>query len=216
MESASSAYAQRSRGTCRFLEGVPLSTTQEKTSRRSKPRTRRPAIWSVPERAQELGKSVRGFRHNLRTRSRPHRRQRCGRAARAGERENDESTALDIERIQRTRSRVRAGIQAHVRGEMDSHSASWTSRPCRRTRRRWAQMLLRMYCLGAGAGFSAKSSIAAPGSRRHQDASVSCRANTLMAAAHRTGVHACAQVAFDSGNRAIPHSPRCSSRRDRR
>jgi peptide chain release factor 2 len=164
----------------------------------------------VPERAQELGKERARLSAQLEELDRAHTAvSDAAELLELAERENDESTALDIERESNA---LEAGVRRlefkrMFRGEMDSHSAFLDIQAGAggTEAQDWAQMLLRMYLRwGAARGFSCEVIDSSPGEVAGiKSASVSVQGEYAYGWLRtETGVHRLVRKSpFDSGNR---------------
>ncbi|HEY2416941.1 MAG TPA: peptide chain release factor 2 [Steroidobacteraceae bacterium] len=119
-----------------------------------------PAVWSAPDRAQELGRERARLATELAELDRTNTAvSDAAQLLDLAERENDESTARDIER---ETGSLEAGVRRlefkrMFRGEMDAHNAFLDIQAGAggTEAQDWAQMLLRMYLRwGAARGFS--------------------------------------------------------------
>ena len=164
----------------------------------------------MPERAQELGKERARLSAQLEELDRAHTAvSDAAELLELAERENDESTALDIERESNA---LEAGVRRlefkrMFRGEMDSHSAFLDIQAGAggTEAQDWAQMLLRMYLRwGAARGFSCEVIDSSPGEVAGiKSASVSVQGEYAYGWLRtETGVHRLVRKSpFDSGNR---------------
>jgi len=164
----------------------------------------------VPERAQELGKERARLSAQLEELDRAHTAvSDAAELLELAERENDESTALDIERESNA---LEAGVRRlefkrMFRGEMDSHSAFLDIQAGAggTEAQDWAQMLLRMYLRwGAARGFACEVIDSSPGEVAGiKSASVSVQGEYAYGWLRtETGVHRLVRKSpFDSGNR---------------
>ncbi|MGH8287184.1 MAG: peptide chain release factor 2 [Steroidobacteraceae bacterium] len=169
-----------------------------------------PGIWSVPERAQELGKE----RARLTTEV-----EQIDRTTNAiasadellglAESENDEATFHDLEReAERLAEEVRKlELKRMFRGEMDSHNAFLDIQAGAggTEAQDWAQMLLRMYLRwGAARGFQCEVIDSSPGEVAGiKSASIEVRGDFAYGWLRtETGVHRLVRKSpFDAGNR---------------
>ncbi|MDE2249903.1 MAG: peptide chain release factor 2 [Gammaproteobacteria bacterium] len=169
-----------------------------------------PAIWSKPERAQELGRERARLSGELAEMDRAYHSVRDAlELLQLAETENDASTAGDIER---DRPKFEASVRAlefrrMFRGEMDSHSAFLDIQAGAggTEAQDWAQMLLRMYLKWAAArGFSAEVIDSQPGEVAGiKSATVEVKGDYAYGWLRtETGVHRLVRKSpFDSGNR---------------
>jgi peptide chain release factor 2 len=164
----------------------------------------------VPERAQELGKERARLAAELAELDRAHTAvSDAAELLELAERENDESTARDIEQES---DALEAGVRRlefkrMFRGEMDSHSAFLDIQAGAggTEAQDWAQMLLRMYLRwGAARGFACEVIDSSPGEVAGiKRASVSVQGEYAYGWLRtETGVHRLVRKSpFDSGNR---------------
>jgi peptide chain release factor 2 len=164
----------------------------------------------VPERAQELGKERARLAAELAELDRAHTAvSDAAELLELAERENDESTARDIEQES---DALEAGVRRlefkrMFRGEMDSHSAFLDIQAGAggTEAQDWAQMLLRMYLRwGAARGFACEVIDSSPGEVAGiKSASVSVQGEYAYGWLRtETGVHRLVRKSpFDSGNR---------------
>ncbi len=164
----------------------------------------------MPERAQELGKERARLAAELAELDRAHTAvSDAAELLELAERENDESTARDIEQES---DALEAGVRRlefkrMFRGEMDSHSAFLDIQAGAggTEAQDWAQMLLRMYLRwGAARGFACEVIDSSPGEVAGiKSASVSVQGEYAYGWLRtETGVHRLVRKSpFDSGNR---------------
>jgi peptide chain release factor 2 len=164
----------------------------------------------VPERAQELGKERARLSAELAELDRAHTAvSDAAELLELAERENDESTARDIEQES---DALEAGVRRlefkrMFRGQMDSHSAFLDIQAGAggTEAQDWAQMLLRMYLRwGAARGFACEVIDSSPGEVAGiKSASVSVQGEYAYGWLRtETGVHRLVRKSpFDSGNR---------------
>jgi peptide chain release factor 2 len=169
-----------------------------------------PAVWSAPERAQELGRERARLAAELdqldRTKSAV---SDAAELLELAERENDESTARDIERDAGALEADvrRLEFKRMFRGEMDAHNAFLDIQAGAggTEAQDWAQMLLRMYLRwGAARGFVCEVIDSSPGEVAGiKSASVSVQGEYAYGWLRtETGVHRLVRKSpFDSGNR---------------
>ncbi|MGQ0836225.1 MAG: peptide chain release factor 2 [Gammaproteobacteria bacterium] len=169
-----------------------------------------PGIWSVPERAQELGKERARLTTEVEQIDRT-----TGAIASAdellglAESENDEATFHDLEReAERLAEEVRKlELKRMFRGEMDSHNAFLDIQAGAggTEAQDWAQMLLRMYLRwGAARGFQCEVIDSSPGEVAGiKSASIEVRGDFAYGWLRtETGVHRLVRKSpFDAGNR---------------
>jgi peptide chain release factor 2 len=169
-----------------------------------------PAVWSQPDRAQELGKE----RARLTAEVTDIDRTTAGiedaaQLLELAEGEGDEAAARDIERdAERLESEVRRlELKRMFRGEMDSHGAFLDIQAGAggTEAQDWAQMLLRMYLRwGAARGFTCEVIDSAPGEvAGMKSATVQFKGDYAYGWLRtETGVHRLVRKSpFDSGNR---------------
>jgi peptide chain release factor 2 len=169
-----------------------------------------PAVWSAPERAQELGRERARLAAELDELDRTNTAvSDASQLLELAERENDESTARDIER---DAGQLEAGVRRlefkrMFRGEMDVHSAFLDIQAGAggTEAQDWAQMLLRMYLRwGAARGFACEVIDSSPGEVAGiKSASVAIQGEYAYGWLRtETGVHRLVRKSpFDSGNR---------------
>jgi len=169
-----------------------------------------PAIWSAPDRAQELGRERARLSAQLQELDRTNTAVSDATALlELAERENDEPTARDIERdAGALEADVRKlEFKRMFRGEMDAHSAFLDIQAGAggTEAQDWAQMLLRMYLRwGAARGFSCEVIDSSPGEVAGiKSASVAVQGEYAYGWLRtETGVHRLVRKSpFDSGNR---------------
>ncbi len=169
-----------------------------------------PAIWSAPDRAQELGRERARLSAQLQELDRTNTAVSDASALLdLAERENDESMARDIERdAGALEAEVRKlEFKRMFRGEMDAHSAFLDIQAGAggTEAQDWAQMLLRMYLRwGAARGFGCEVIDSSPGEVAGiKSASVAVQGEYAYGWLRtETGVHRLVRKSpFDSGNR---------------
>ena len=169
-----------------------------------------PAIWSAPDRAQELGRERARLSAQLQELDRTNTAVSDATALlELAERENDEPTARDIERdAGALEADVRKlEFKRMFRGEMDAHSAFLDIQAGAggTEAQDWAQMLLRMYLRwGAARGFGCEVIDSSPGEVAGiKSASVAVQGEYAYGWLRtETGVHRLVRKSpFDSGNR---------------
>jgi len=169
-----------------------------------------PDIWSAPDRAQELGRERARLTAQLAELDRTQTAvSDASELLELAERENDESTARDIERES---GALEAGVRRlefkrMFRGEMDAHNAFLDIQAGAggTEAQDWAQMLLRMYLRwGAARGFTCEVIDNSPGEVAGiKSASVAIQGEYAYGWLRtETGVHRLVRKSpFDSGNR---------------
>ncbi|MGA8709018.1 MAG: peptide chain release factor 2 [Steroidobacteraceae bacterium] len=169
-----------------------------------------PAVWNTPDRAQELGRERARLAAEIDDLDRTNTAvSDAAELLDLAERENDESTARDIER---DAGKLEAGVRRlefkrMFRGEMDSHSAFLDIQAGAggTEAQDWAQMLLRMYLRwGATRGFACEVIDSSPGEVAGiKSASVAIQGEYAYGWLRtETGVHRLVRKSpFDSGNR---------------
>jgi peptide chain release factor 2 len=169
-----------------------------------------PAVWSAPERAQELGRERARLTAALEELDRTNTAvSDASQLLDLAERENDESTARDIERDAGALEADvrRLEFKRMFRGEMDAHSAFLDIQAGAggTEAQDWAQMLLRMYLRwGAARGFACEVIDSSPGEVAGiKSASVTVQGEYAYGWLRtETGVHRLVRKSpFDSGNR---------------
>jgi peptide chain release factor 2 len=169
-----------------------------------------PAVWSAPERAQELGRERARLADEIQELDRTNTAvSDAAQLLELAERENDESAARDIER---DAGALEVGVRRlefkrMFRGEMDSHNAFLDIQAGAggTEAQDWAQMLLRMYLRwGATRGFACEVIDSSPGEVAGiKSASVAVQGEYAYGWLRtETGVHRLVRKSpFDSGNR---------------
>jgi peptide chain release factor 2 len=169
-----------------------------------------PAIWKAPDRAQELGRERARLTAELEELDRTSTAvSDAAQLLELAERENDQSTALDIER---DASALEAGVRRlefkrMFRADMDSHNAFLDIQAGAggTEAQDWAQMLLRMYLRwGAARGFGCEVIDSNPGEVAGiKSATVAIQGEYAYGWLRtETGVHRLVRKSpFDSGNR---------------
>ena len=169
-----------------------------------------PAVWSAPDRAQELGRERARLTAEVEELDRTNLAvSDAAELLELAERENDESAARDIER---DAGALEAGVRRlefkrMFRGEMDSHNAFLDIQAGAggTEAQDWAQMLLRMYLRwGAARGFTCEVIDSSPGEVAGiKSTSVAVQGEYAYGWLRtETGVHRLVRKSpFDSGNR---------------
>jgi peptide chain release factor 2 len=169
-----------------------------------------PGIWSVPAKAQELGKERARLTAEVENIDRTAGAiENADELLQLAESENDEATFRDLEReADRLATEVRKlELQRMFRGEMDSHNAFLDIQAGAggTEAQDWAQMLLRMYLRWGGArGFKCEIIDSSPGEVAGiKSASVEVRGDYAYGWLRtETGVHRLVRKSpFDAGNR---------------